>query len=231
MPGYSLLLGVLVAAPAMAGARSHPASLPVVELNDHAASKLLIRGTRPHYPPIARVNYIQGSVKLHVTVDPRGRVSVVHVIKGQPLLAAAAIRAVRKWIYRPYHSSGGDAPFSTYVVLKFFLHPHRFLAHLPMHADAFLARQIHPPEAVCRHKAGPPLPSVRFRVLVGSRGEVLDATPLKANVPDLKLARENLGHWKFRPARWGALAVPWYVTVKVPVYRALPAEADNAAGK
>ncbi len=231
MPGYSLLLAVLLAGPALPGAENHPASLPVAVLNDHAANKLLIHAAKPDYPAIAKVNYIQGSVKLHVTVNRRGRVSEVHVIRGEPLLAAAAIGAVRKWIYRPYHSSGGDAPFSTHVVVKFLLHPHRFLAHLPSHPDAFLEKQIHPPEAVYRHEPGPHSPSVRFKVLVGSRGEVLDATPLKANGLDVRLARENLEHWKFRPARWGALAVPWYVIVEVPAYHTLPAEAENATGK
>ena len=56
-----------------------------------------------------------------------------------------------------------------------------------------------------------------MRVLVGSNGEVLDATSPNALRQEVELARKNLQLWRFRPARWGAITVPWYVTVSVPV--------------
>jgi len=41
-------------------------------------------------------------------------------------------------------------------------------------------------------------------------------------------ARDNVSHWKFRPARWGTLPVPWYFDADVPVqgWHALRSAAD-----
>ena len=65
----------------------------------HAADadrKILTR-VDPEYPEIARKMQIHGVVKLKVWIRPDGNVSRVEYVGGHPLLAEAALNAVRKW--------------------------------------------------------------------------------------------------------------------------------------
>lgn len=225
---YSFLLAVLLASAGLQGAEKAPQSHPP-SLSDHTAAKLLIHIAKPVYPAIAKVNLIQGTVKLRIVVNRKGRVIAAHVIKGHALLAAAALKAVHKWVYRPYHSSGGATPFSTYVGISFELNPRKFQRRAPSNPYAFLERQIHPPEVISQPRLERPAARARFRVLLDSDGKVLDATPLETTGPDAELALKSLQHWKFRPARWGALAVPWYIIVEIPYESALAAQAGQSA--
>jgi TonB family protein len=201
----------------------------VSELATEAAAKLLIHVEKPDYPSIARVNFIRGIVRLKIKVTSKGRVSEVHVLQGEPILAVAAFESVRKWLYRPYVSKGGPVPFSTYVAVNFKLHPHAYKGQFPKGADDYLGKQVRPPEVVSQPQQEPSSIGIRMKVLVGSKGEMVDATSIKAAEPEIDLARKNLLSWKFRPAKWGAIAVPWYVTVTVPLpYVALDQTANSA---
>lgn len=228
---FPFLLAVLLAGSGLHGAEAVPAPQSVETLDSQTANRLLIHTVKPEYSPIARVNYIQGSVELRITVNPKGKVAEAHVIEGEPLLAAAALEAVRKWEYDPYISSQGPTPFSTLVTVKFEILSRKFAARrrFPRDPDGYLEKQIRPPEVVTRPQADRSDAEVKFRVLVNAKGEVLDAVPIGAKHSEAELAKENLRHWKFRPARWGALAVPWYLIVKVPLVRALVGHDDESA--
>lgn len=219
-PGCFFMLGVLLAGPALQSARAHAAPEAVPSLDNRIAARLLIHIASPDYPAVAKINLIQGVVKLQIIVSREGKVTSAHVLDGQPMLAAAAIAGVREWLYRPYESPRGAEPFSTEVEVKFQLNNHNLKDRPPQNAEDFLEKQIHPPEVISRPQPEPSLPSVRFKVLIDSKGEVLDATALEPQGAGADLARENLRRWKFRPARWGAIPVAWYITVDVPVGRA-----------
>ena len=60
-----------------------------------------VKDVRPVYPSIAVEGRLEGVVVLECVVDPRGRVVDVQMLKGLPLLDAAAIEAVRQWVYTP----------------------------------------------------------------------------------------------------------------------------------
>lgn len=224
-----LLLAFLAAVPnALMAAKAPPPPQPQ-ELDNTTAARLLIHVEKPDYPSVAKVNFIQGDVKLKIRVSAEGRVSDAHVIEGEPILAAAALQSVRKWLYRPYDSQTGPLAFVTYVVVKFNLHPHRFRGRFPQHADDYLEKQVHPPEVISQPQQDQSAVGIQMKVLVGAKGEVVDATSSKAGEPEIDLARKSLQSWKFRPARWGALAVPWYVTVTVPLpYMAMDQTANSA---
>jgi TonB family protein len=53
----------------------------------------------PGYPELARKMNITGVVKILVTVAPNGAVKDAKLMGGHPVLATAAIDAVRKWKY------------------------------------------------------------------------------------------------------------------------------------
>jgi TonB family protein len=201
----------------------------IAELDTEAAAKLLIHVAKPAYPAVAKVNFVQGDVMLRIKVTPTGHVYEAHIVDGEPILAVAALGAVRKWLYRPYHSPQGPAPFLTLVVVKFNLHPHHFRDRLPSNAANYFEKQIRLPEVISRPQQEESPRSIPMKVLVGSKGEVLDATSPNLLGPEVELARKNLRLWKFRPARWGAIAVPWYLTVSVPIERAALNVVANSA--
>lgn len=64
------------------------------------AAKLINR-VQPIYPVLARQTGIQGVVKLHAIIGKDGSVQELQLISGHPLLAEAALDAVRQWIYQP----------------------------------------------------------------------------------------------------------------------------------
>ncbi|MEJ2007566.1 MAG: TonB family protein [Acidobacteriota bacterium] len=231
--GLPFLLAVFLAASGLQGAEATPAARRAVMLDKQTANRLLIRIVKPHYPPVARVNYIQGVVRLRITVSPKGKVAELHVVEGEPILAAAAIEAVQKWRYRPYISSEGPAPFRAIIALKFAIRRHSFgpHSHFPSNPEGYLEKQIHPPEVVAHPQADPSDDNVKFRVLVNAKGKVLDAVPMQGKRSKAEQAQENLRHWKFRPAHWGALAVPWYLIVRVPLVHALVDHADGSASR
>ncbi|MGH9407747.1 MAG: TonB family protein [Terriglobia bacterium] len=190
-------------------------------LNQRSATRLLLSEPRPHYPPLARINYIRGKVAVLLTVDCAGRVMRAHVVRGHPFLAAAALQAIKKWVYRPFVTAAGPAAFQTTVKVDFSL-IERNLRSFPPEPDKFLARSVRPPRPP-KHSAIPPgHPFVTVRVLVSETGLVVDCTQLSGTVAQFEEARQTVSRWRFRPARWGNLSVPWYAEARVPV--------DNDAG-
>jgi TonB family protein len=55
----------------------------------------------PVYPSLARQLRLSGVVKIKAVVTPDGQVKQVEVVGGHPLLAQAAVDAVKSWKYDP----------------------------------------------------------------------------------------------------------------------------------
>jgi TonB family protein len=53
------------------------------------------------YPELARKMNITGTVKVEVVVAPNGSVKNARIVGGHPLLANAALDAVKKWRFEP----------------------------------------------------------------------------------------------------------------------------------
>jgi len=70
----------------------------------------------PLYPELARRMNITGVVKVQVTVDKTGVIKNTKLVGGHPILANAAMDAVRKWRYE----SGSD---ETTGVVEFHFDP------------------------------------------------------------------------------------------------------------
>ena len=67
-----------------------------VEITRRAKSKVA-----PLYPELARKMNITGTVKIQVVVAANGTVKDAKVVGGHPVLASAALDAVRKWRFEP----------------------------------------------------------------------------------------------------------------------------------
>jgi TonB family protein len=53
----------------------------------------------PRYPDIARMYQLKGNVKIEVTIGADGSVKKARVMGGNPLLAGAAMEAIKQWRY------------------------------------------------------------------------------------------------------------------------------------
>jgi len=222
----ALLLGCWLAA--LPAAAQQPSAAQRLEtLNFKKATKYLLKQEVPEYPTLAKLNYIQGSVHLMVKVTSEGRVSEAHILVGHPFLAVAALKAMHNWLFRPAKSRPGPAEFQTLVSMNFALRS-KYLSQFPRQPELDLLRQIHPPELEEKPLEPAVAPTVRLRLLVGPEGYVIDAQPMAGAASLIDEARDNVSHWKFRPARWGTLPVPWYFDADVPVqgWHALRSAAD-----
>jgi TonB family protein len=217
IPVFTLVLMAMSDGAALfsAEALAAPRLAEPVVLDQKNARDLLVIPVSPEYPPIARINYLQGNVRLQVQVSQEGNVTSAHVLKGNAILAAAALEAVRKWRYRPFRTASGPAEFLTNVEVKFTLQSRKNKA-MPPHAEEDLSRQIRVPEIIGKPDASLPSSSVRLRVLVNEEGRAVDSELLSGPASTLSEARQVVDSWTFRPAHWGALAVPWYLEVDVP---------------
>jgi periplasmic protein TonB len=82
---------------------------------------LLIRKVPPAYPPLARQARIQGVVVLQAQISKEGNIQNLQLISGHPMLAPAAIEAVKQWKYKPYLLNGEPVEVDTQVQVNFTL--------------------------------------------------------------------------------------------------------------
>jgi TonB family protein len=71
----------------------------------------------PQYPEIARIKHLQGKVYLLAMVGEDGRVQKVTPLGGHPVLAGAAMDAVKQWEYKPATCPSGPTAIDGVVVV------------------------------------------------------------------------------------------------------------------
>jgi TonB family protein len=91
--GCVLALSGATALVEMATAQDHDS---VAQENAEVKRKLKSKVV-PEYPPIAKRFGLQGKVKIETTVAADGHVVTTKVVGGNPLLANAAVDAIKKW--------------------------------------------------------------------------------------------------------------------------------------
>jgi TonB family protein len=96
--------------------RDAASSLPLAgQASEIEATRGPLRYVYPDYSDIKA----RGVVRLTAGVDSEGRVRAVKVVSGNRALAAAAVRAVRQWRYRPYLKDGQPVATETNIVISF----------------------------------------------------------------------------------------------------------------
>ncbi len=82
----------------------------------------LLQGAQAHYPEMARLAGLQGTVVVVVTVGPAGRVIETAVLKGvHSLLDRPALAAARKLVFSPGTQRGIPVKCQVAVPFRFFL--------------------------------------------------------------------------------------------------------------
>jgi periplasmic protein TonB len=92
-----------------------------VRVSSGVVQGLLVKRVNPVYPPLARQARIQGVVILQAQISKEGNIENLQLISGHPMLAPAAIEAVKQWKYRPYLLNGEPCEVDTQIQVNFTL--------------------------------------------------------------------------------------------------------------
>jgi len=92
-----------------------------VRVSQGVTQGLLIRRVQPTYPQLARQARIQGTVVLQAEISKTGDIINLQVVSGHPMLAPAALDAVKQWKYRPYILNGEPVEVDTQITVNFTL--------------------------------------------------------------------------------------------------------------
>lgn len=98
-----------------------PKPTPAPARISHMSEGDLIHKVFPTYPPLARSARIQGEVVLQAVISKQGIIKDLRVVSVHPMLAPAAIDAVRRWRYRPYILNNEPVEVETQITVNFSL--------------------------------------------------------------------------------------------------------------
>ncbi len=115
--------GVIGSVSSTPGDANHPGVPVRVRVSKGVSQGLLITKVAPEYPADAREARIQGVVILGVIINKEGNVESIQLISGHPMLAPAAIEAVKQWKYKPYLLNGNPVEVDTQIQVNFTLAP------------------------------------------------------------------------------------------------------------
>ena len=92
-----------------------------IRVGGNVQATMVISASKPLYPPDAKQARIQGLVRMNVIVGKDGTVQDLQLVSGHPLLAPAALEAVRQWVYKPTLLNGNPVEVVTVVDINFTL--------------------------------------------------------------------------------------------------------------
>lgn len=92
-----------------------------IRVGGNVQAQNLIHKVQPLYPPEAKENRVQGSVRFTVMIGKDGKVQNLTLVSGDPVLAEAAREAVQQWIYKPTLLNGDPVEVVTLVDVNFTL--------------------------------------------------------------------------------------------------------------
>jgi len=92
-----------------------------VRVSSGVSTGLLIKKVAPRYPADAKQAGVQGQVILQAEIDKNGDIQNLTLISGHPMLAPAAIEAVKKWKYKPYMLKDRPVAVETQIIVNFTL--------------------------------------------------------------------------------------------------------------
>lgn len=107
----SLVVGLLLAS---LYAEDRPRLVTEKELRAAATQKV-----EPEYPAVARQIRLTGEVELEIVVDQFGAVEKVNVMRGNTLLAAPSLQAIRRWKFKPFGSESEPSKASGPIKFSF----------------------------------------------------------------------------------------------------------------
>ena len=114
--------GIVNATSSFAAVPKLSKSAPVVQrvrVSQGVTKGMVVYRIEPTYPPLARQARIQGVVVLTAMIDRDGNIQNLRLVSGHPMLAPAAIDAVKHWRYKPFLLNGQPVEVETTVTVTF----------------------------------------------------------------------------------------------------------------
>lgn len=96
-----------------------PQAPTVLNVSQGVVPGRLIARVEPVYPDLARRALGRSDVLLNAVVREDGTIGAIRVVKGNTMLARAAIDAVRQWRYEPYRLNGAPVAVTVPIRLTF----------------------------------------------------------------------------------------------------------------
>jgi protein TonB len=90
-----------------------------IRVSQGISQGMVVRKIEPAYPKLALAARVTGVVLLKAVIDREGVITEIQVISGHPILAPAAIEAVKQWRYRPYLLNGEPVEVETNITVTF----------------------------------------------------------------------------------------------------------------
>ncbi len=94
-------------------------TLATLKISQGVSQGLVIKRVTPKYPASALAVHTQGAVLIEATINKEGAVTNVKLLSGDPILARAALEAVRQWRYKPYYLDGDPVEIQTQITVNF----------------------------------------------------------------------------------------------------------------
>lgn len=67
---------------------------------EHSLEKYAVRRVQAAYPPNAQKYRIEGTVTVHVTVSPEGKVARAEFIRGNNVFRSVSLDAAKRWVFK-----------------------------------------------------------------------------------------------------------------------------------
>lgn len=207
---------------------------PPIQLPSEPLPALLVRKIAPIYPPLARQARIQGTVVLSILISKDGEVRDPKLVSGHPMLAPAAIEAVKQWRYRPYVLDDKPVEVETIVRVSFRIAdgadvrtthgavgdslPQPAIPQLVRVSEGVMQGLLdnkvdpeYPAEASEKHLEG----AVVLNVDIGCDGKVGRVELVSGHTLLAPAAMDAVLLWRYRPFILNGEAVPVETTVQV----------------
>jgi len=93
---------------------AEPISIPTATAMARVAKRVA-----PAYPAAARQLNVSGTQDVEITVDEQGSVGNAKVLKGNAMLSAASVAAVKQWKFTPLVQDGAAKGFTSVIVFSY----------------------------------------------------------------------------------------------------------------
>lgn len=80
---------------------------------------VVTHSVQPGYPMLARQMKVQGAVTLQALIGRDGLIQDLHVLSGPPILANAALEAVRQWHFKPHYQGAETVETEAKITVNF----------------------------------------------------------------------------------------------------------------
>jgi len=215
-------------------AASQDAPQAPIQVPPNSVPTFIVRKVTPVYPPLARQARIQGTVVLRIVIDKEGAVRDPQLVSGHPMLAPAAIEAVKQWRYGRYISDDQPVEVETIVRVNFKMPdgpemrtPQRSRQDSPLREGVPKLVRVSAGimQGLLEHKVDPEYPAeakekhvegtVLLNVDIDDEGNVGRVELVSGHPMLAPAAMDAVLAWTYRPFVLNGVAVPVETTVQV----------------